>query len=63
MFTRREKEVLNEMAQGYSQKEIGARLFISEHTVNTHIMNIYNKLHVHSGTEAVSKALRERLIR
>ena len=61
-LTEREKEVLGEMGEGYSQKEIAAHLFVSPHTVNTHIQHIYEKLHVHSGIEAVSKAIRERLI-
>lgn len=62
-LTAREREVLEEMSQGYTQKEIGVRLFITENTVNTHIQNIYAKLHVRSGIEAVARALRERLIR
>ena len=61
-LTEREKEVLREMGAGYSQKEIAARLFVSPYTVNTHIQHIYEKLHVHSGIEAVAKAIRERLI-
>ena len=61
-LTEREKEVLSEMGAGYSQKEIAARLFVSPSTVNTHIQHIYEKLHVHSGIEAVAKAIRERLI-
>jgi DNA-binding NarL/FixJ family response regulator len=55
-------EVLQEMTEGYVQKEIADRLFISPSTVNTHIQHIYEKLHVHSGIEAVAKALRERLV-
>jgi DNA-binding NarL/FixJ family response regulator len=47
---------------GHSQKEIANQLTISSHTVNCHIQKIYDKLHVHSGVEAVAKALRERLI-
>jgi DNA-binding NarL/FixJ family response regulator len=62
-LTPREKEVLEQMVLGHSQKEIADQLFISSHTVNCHIQKIYDKLHVHSGVEAVSKALRERLIR
>lgn len=61
-LTPREKEVLEQMVLGHSQKEIAAQLFISSHTVNCHIQKIYDKLHVHSGVEAVAKALRERLI-
>lgn len=61
-LTEREIEVLNEMAGGYSQREIATRLFLSPHTVDSHIRHIYEKLHVSSGIEAVAKALRERLI-
>ena len=61
-LTEREKEVLYEMSQGYTQKEIAIRLFVTPHTINTHIQHIYAKLHVHSGIEAVAKALREDLI-
>ena len=61
-LTSREKEVLQEMSQGYTKSEIAERLYVSRHTVNAHIRNIYEKLHVHSGIEAVAKAIRERLI-
>lgn len=60
-LTEREKDVLREMTEGRTQKEIADKLFISPHTVNTHIQHIYKKLHVHSGVEAVAKAIRERL--
>ena len=50
------------MAEGYTQKEIAARLFVAANTINTHIQHIYEKLHVHSNVEAVAKAFRERLI-
>jgi len=61
-LTDREKEVLNEMVSGRTQKEIAERLFVSPNTINTHVQHIYDKLHVHSGTEAVAKAVRERLV-
>lgn len=61
-LTSREQEVLEEMGRGYSQKEIAERLFVSPHTVNTHIQHVYDKLHVRSGLEAVAKAFREGLI-
>ena len=61
-LTEREREVLREMTAGHSQKEIAARLFVSPHTVNTHVQHVYEKLHVRSGIEAVAKALRERLV-
>ena len=61
-LTPREKEILNSLAQGNSHKLVAAEFEISIDTVKTHVKNIYEKLHVHSQTEAVSKALREKLV-
>ncbi len=61
-LTDREKEVLQQMVEGLSQKEIAAKLNISPHTANSHIQNIYRKLQVNSGIKAVAKAVREKLI-
>ncbi len=58
----REKEVLSALTQGQSYKMIAECCAISIDTVRFHIKNIYEKLHVHSMTEAVAKALKERLI-
>ena len=58
----REMDVLKEMAEGFTQKQIAERLYIAPNTVNTHVQRIYDKLHVNSNVEAVAKALRERLI-
>lgn len=58
----REMQVLEKMVEGLSQKEIASALFVSLSTVNTHIQNIYAKLHVHSSSAAVAKALKERII-
>jgi len=58
----REVEVLQRMAVGKSNKEIGAELFISEGTVKTHLKSIFNKLDVVSRTEAVATATRRGLI-
>ena len=58
----REKEVLEFLVKGMSLKMIGDSLFISYDTVRTHIKHIYEKLHVVSMTEAVAKALNERLL-
>jgi DNA-binding NarL/FixJ family response regulator len=58
----REKEVLTSLAEGNNYKEIADRLFISVDTVRHHIRNIYRKLHVHSQSEAVAKAIRKGLI-
>jgi DNA-binding NarL/FixJ family response regulator len=58
----REIEVLQRMAVGKSNKEIGTELFISEGTVKTHIKSIFSKLDVVSRTEAVATATRRGLI-
>ena len=58
----REKEVLNLLGEGNNYKEIAEELFISVDTVRHHIRNIYRKLHVHSRSEAVAKAIRKKLI-
>lgn len=62
IISEREKEVLNELCQGKSYKMIADTLFISEETVRRHLKNIYRKLHVGSKSEAVAKALKERLV-
>ncbi|HEU5124031.1 MAG TPA: response regulator transcription factor [Verrucomicrobiae bacterium] len=54
----REMEILALVAEGYPNKEIASRLFISGATVRTHLMHIYEKLHVHCRTEAAAKYLR-----
>jgi DNA-binding NarL/FixJ family response regulator len=58
----REIDVLQRMAVGKSNKEIGAELFISEGTVKTHVKSIFSKLDVVSRTEAVATANRRGLI-
>jgi len=61
-LTVREKEILQSLSRGNSFKLIAAELSISLETVRTHIKHIYDKLHVQSQIEAVSKALTEKLI-
>ncbi len=61
-LTNREKEVLALLSEGNNYQEIGDTLFISVDTVRHHIRNIYRKLHVHSRSEAVAKAIRKGLI-
>lgn len=60
-LSEREKEVLRLVASGYTSPEIGSRLAISGHTVNTHIKNIYRKLDVRTRAQAVSFAANLRL--
>ena len=55
-LTRREWQVARLAAQGRSAKDIGAELFISERTVETHLANIYAKLGVRSKTELIGRA-------
>lgn len=56
-LTEREEQVLAHLAKGHSYKEIADLLSISFETVRTHIRSIYEKLHVHSRTEATLKYL------
>jgi len=53
-----EKEFLNQLSNGYSYKEIADRMKISIDTVRSYVRTVYEKLHVHSRTEAVVKYLR-----
>jgi DNA-binding NarL/FixJ family response regulator len=61
-LTNREVEVLRLLARGLRNKEIAARLYVSERTINFHLTNIYQKLQVSGRTEALSKALEQGLI-
>jgi DNA-binding NarL/FixJ family response regulator len=58
----RESEVLQLLADGHSYKSCAERLSVSQDTVRFHVRNIYECLHVHSKSEAVTKAFREGLI-
>lgn len=58
----REKEILSSMVEGRNLHAIADKCFISYETVRTHVKNIYKKLHVTSASEAVVKAIRQRLI-
>jgi DNA-binding NarL/FixJ family response regulator len=61
-LTARETQILQLLVQGYSYKMIAASTSISLDTVRFHIKKIYDKLHVHSATEAVSKAIKDKLV-
>lgn len=61
-LTPRENEILASLAKGNSYKLIASEFFVTVDTVRAHIKKIYEKLHVHSQTEAVSKAIKERLV-
>lgn len=58
----REREVLDLLAEGLSNKLIAYQLNISEHTVKTHVASIFAKLGTSSRTEAVSQAIRKGLV-
>jgi DNA-binding NarL/FixJ family response regulator len=60
-LTDREQKILKLMTRGLIKKEIADQMALSYHTVDTHLRNIYTKLHVHSRTGAVAKAIKERL--
>ena len=57
-LTPREKEVLQKLSEGLSNREIGLSLCISENTVKVHVKNILRKLHLHNRTEAAAYAQR-----
>lgn len=56
-LTAREAEILSHLAKGFTYKEIGENLFISDETVRSHLRKVYEKLQVRSRTEAVVKYL------
>lgn len=61
-LTEREREILNLLVKGNSYKMIADNCFISMDTVRSHIKKIYEKLHVHSQTEAVAKAIHNQIV-
>jgi DNA-binding NarL/FixJ family response regulator len=60
MLTDREREILDLLAQGLSNKLIATRLYLSVRTVEGHLANIYSRLGVHSRTEAMLIAVKSR---
>ena len=61
-LTKRETEILELLVEGLSNQAIAGKLFISIETVRNHIRHIYEKLQVHSKSQAVVKAIREGLV-
>ncbi|MBS2035870.1 response regulator transcription factor [bacterium] len=55
-LSQREHEVLQTLSEGYSYKEVAARLVVSTHTVHTHVKHIYEKLQVSGRRQALNKA-------
>ena len=58
----REIEVLQWLTKGYSIKVIAAEMNLAFDTIRSHLKNIYSKLHVNCGKEAIAKALGERIV-
>jgi len=56
-LTTREKEILFALVDGLSYKKIAGKYYLSVHTIRKHISNIYEKLHVHSKSQAVARVL------
>lgn len=61
-LTKQEINVLNEIINGLNRKMIADKLFVSYHTVDSHIRNIYEKLNVNNQVSLVVKTMREQLI-
>ncbi len=61
-LTQQETELLKLLIEGHNYKTAAAELSISINTVKFHLKNVYEKLQVHSKSEAVAKALRDRLV-
>jgi DNA-binding NarL/FixJ family response regulator len=61
-LTAQEKRVLQLLVEGKSYKLIAAELSVAVDTIKTHVSNTYAKLQVHSGTEAVSLAIRDKIV-
>lgn len=62
-LTEREREVLEELAQGKSTREMAESLVVAEETIKTHLTHIYQKLGVNDRVQAVALALRRGLVR
>ena len=61
-LTKREMEIINQLSSGKSSAEISESLFVSVHTVRSHIKNIYRKLNVSSKSQAIAEAKKKRII-
>ncbi|MEZ4777917.1 MAG: LuxR C-terminal-related transcriptional regulator [Flavobacteriaceae bacterium] len=55
-ISEREYQILQKISEGYSNKEIGDQLYVSESTIKTHVSNLFQKLDVKRRTQAVQKA-------
>lgn len=62
ILSKRETEILRLLVEGYDYRATAEKLFLSSHTVRTHITNIYHKLHVTSKAKAINVAIKRNLI-
>ena len=62
LLSRREREVLFQLARGLANKEIARQMGLSTRTVDRHIASVFTKMRVNSRTQAVLKALRQDMI-
>jgi ATP/maltotriose-dependent transcriptional regulator MalT len=62
VLSQRELDVLNLIADGATNREAAAKLFVSEATVKTHLLHVYEKLGVRDRAAAVAEAYRRRLL-
>jgi DNA-binding NarL/FixJ family response regulator len=62
LLTDKEREIISSLVDGLSYKMIADKYAISYHTVNFHVRNIYKKMHVHNVSEAVAKAIKEKIV-
>lgn len=58
----KERNILSLLVEGLSKKQIGEKIFLSHHTVDSYLRNIYLKLEVHTRSSAITKALKEKII-
>jgi DNA-binding NarL/FixJ family response regulator len=61
-LTAREREILLQLINGLTKKEIGEKLSLSHHTIDTHVRKIYDRLHVNKRSSAVAKAVKQRIV-
>ncbi|WP_107039018.1 response regulator [Brumimicrobium mesophilum] len=61
-LTKREQEILEQIAKGLNHHQIAANLVISSSTVRKHIENVYKKMQVHNKVEAIQKGIKNKLI-
>jgi DNA-binding NarL/FixJ family response regulator len=61
-LTPHETRLLKLLVEGHNYKTAAVELGVSFHTIHFHIRNIYDKLQVHSKSEAVAKAMRDRIV-